>query len=109
MKITFNKFSVLLMYLMVIALLVYVLITKEYPPTSFIIAYYGFWIGQSVVTAKVYTDRKKREQEAENKQTAVEAITEMVSPYINEENASEIVERCLGFEPTKTKKRSTKK
>lgn len=109
MKVTFNKFSVLLMYLMVIALLVYVLITKEYPPTSFIIAYYGFWIGQSIVTAKVYTDKKKREREAENKQTTIEAVIDLVTPYVNEENASEIVEKCLGFEPTKTKKGSKKK
>lgn len=108
MKITFNKFSVLLMYVMITALLVYVLITKEYPPTSFIIAYFGFWICQSIVTARLYTGKKKREEEATKKQTTLEAVMDLVAPYINEENASEICEKYLGFEPTK-KKGSKKK
>lgn len=109
MKITFNKFSVLLMYLMITALLVYVLITKEYPPTSFIIAYFGFWICQSIVTAKLYTSKKQREDDAITKKTMLDAAMEAMKPYINEENASEICEKYLGIDLTKTKKGSKKK
>lgn len=96
MKVSFNKFSVLLMYVMIITLLVYVLITKEYPPTSFIIAYFGFWIAQSVVTAKLYRDKKERED--------CDTLKEFIAKYINEENADALIEKYLDIKPKRRSK-----
>lgn len=48
---TFNKFSVLLMYIMVIGLFAFCFIVKDYPPAEFTYCWFGFWMLQAVITA----------------------------------------------------------
>lgn len=101
-KITFNKLSVILMYIMVIGLPVICILLKEYPPDAFLYCWFGFWVVQAIITAKLRISKRKREEQTD--------ILDIIETYINEDNISEVSERLLGVKltPKKSKKKSTK-
>jgi hypothetical protein len=89
-RITFNKFSVLLMYVMVIAVPVICVLVKDYPPDALIYCWFGFWAIQAVVTARLRNAKRKHEGDADFWTEAVK--------YINEDNVESIVEHYTGLD-----------
>ena len=100
-KIRFSRCAVCLMYINVIGLFVYVAMTKDYPPTAFIIAWMGFWCVQAIVTAVLEINKR-----GNNKQIS---FVEAALPYINEENINALIERYLDITPTYRKAKKVKK
>lgn len=98
-KITFNKCSVLLMYICIIGLFAFCYITNNYPPAEFTYCWFGFWVAQAIITCKLQIDKRKKK----NKTDFLEAVT----PYINEDNVDNLIEKYLGVDLIK-KRRQTK-
>lgn len=98
MKVTFNKFSVCLMYLAVIGFPVSLVLTSSWPPMEVTICWFAFWIGQAVITATLQISKKKREQKYK--------LVNEFSRYITEDNVNEIIESKTGLKikPRKEKK-----
>lgn len=99
MKINFSRFSVLLMYVMVIGLPIYSTIIGSYPSDIFIICWYVFWCVQAIATMTL-TINKRKQNLAEK---AVEETLPEIHKYINENNVSQVIERIFGFKPKVTK------
>lgn len=95
MRITFNKFSVLLMYIMIIGFMAVCLIMKEWPPAEFTYCWFAFWIAQAVITAALQINKRKHRYN--------ESLLEAVTPYINQDNAEAIARKLTGVD-LKTKK-----
>lgn len=91
-KIKFSKIAVSLMYLNIIGMFAYVAITKDYPPTAFIVAWFGFWAVQAVATAVLEINKR-----GHNRQIT---LTDAVVPYLNQENCNALIEHFIGIEPT---------
>ena len=100
-KLTFNKASVLLMYIMVIGIFAFCFITQQYPPAEFTYCWFGFWIAQAAITCILQINKRKDRHKTEDRISFWEAIT----PYINADNADKLIERYIGIEPNYKKKK----
>lgn len=90
-KVNFSRLSVILMYINIIGMFVYVAMTKDYPPTSFVIAWFGFWAVQAVVTCKLQIDKRKH--------NANISFWDAALPFLNQENICALAERYLDITP----------
>ena len=94
-NLTFNKASVILMYIMVICLFLFCYITQQYPPAEFTYCWFIFWIAQAIITCVLQINKRKSRRHDQERISFFEAIT----PYINEENVNSIVEKYTGISP----------
>lgn len=99
-KLSFSRVSVLLMYVNIIGMFAYVMITKDYPPTSFVIAWFGFWAVQAVVTCKLQLDKRKHNSNI--------SFWDAMLPYLNQENIAALAEKFLDIDLTYKKAKSIK-
>lgn len=95
-NITFNKMSVILMYVMVIGLPAVCIVLRDYPPNAFIYCWFGFWIVQAIITAKLRISKRKKQSEDD--------LLDYIGAYINEDNIADISEKFLGVELKPKKK-----
>jgi hypothetical protein len=103
MRISFNKASVCLMYVMVIGYLAVCLLIKDWPPAEFTYCWFGFWVVQALVTAHLEENKRAHKRQ----QTFLQALV----PYINEDNAEALVERWLDVDikPERRKRKQISK
>ena len=94
-NLTFNKASVILMYIMVICLFLFCYITQQYPPAEFTYCWFIFWIAQAIITCVLQINKRKSRRHEQERISFFEAIT----PYINEENVNSIIEKYTGISP----------
>jgi len=97
-KVSFNKASVILMYLMIIGLFLFCFITTAYPPIEFTICWFIFWIAQAIITCVLQINKRKVRHKTEEKELKVRLI-DALAPYFNEENANELIKKYVGIEP----------
>lgn len=96
-KLSFNKASVVLMYLMVIGLFAFCFITTSYPPSEFTYCWFLFWIAQACITCVLQINKRNHNSKTQTKISLLEAIT----PYINEDNVDQIISKYLDIDPVK--------
>mgnify|MGYP003427313138 CR=1 FL=1 len=99
-KLTFNKLSVILMYIMVIVMPVICVLIKDYPPDSLIYCWFGFWAIQAAITAKIRNEKRRTEKD--------KSIFDGLINYINEDNVDKVVEKYLGIDGLKKNNSSNK-
>lgn len=90
-NITFTKLNVIWADLMIIAVLGVSIVMGEYMPVAIACLWVGYWLARLVLTAVLHTKKKGRKQ----KYTFFEGI----APYINEDNATALIEKYVGIEP----------
>lgn len=90
---TFNKFSVILMYVMVVGLALLSTLRSSYPPSEFVYCWFGFWAVQAIITAHLKTNKRKNGKQ--------DRIVEEIAKYINDDNAQALAEKFLGVNITK--------
>lgn len=100
-NITFNKFSVLLMYVMVISIFLFCYITQQYPPAEFTYCWFIFWIAQAAITCVLQINKRSDRRRTQQQTSLFEAVV----PYINEENVDKIIEKYFDIEPTKKRRK----
>lgn len=100
-KFSFSRISVVLMYLNIIGMFIYVAMTKDYPPTSFIIAWFGFWAIQAIVTCTLQINKRRHNSNI--------SFWDAVLPYLNQENICALAERYLDITPTYKKAKNVQK
>lgn len=100
-KINFSRISVLLMYINIIGMFIYVAMTKDYPPTSFIIAWFGFWSVQAIITCTLQINKRKHNVNI--------SFWDAALPYLNEDNICALAERYLDITPVYKKAKVVKK
>lgn len=100
-KLNFSRISVLLMYINIIGMFLYVAMTKDYPPTSFIVAWFGFWSVQAIVTCTLQINKRKH--------NANISFWDAALPYLNEDNICALAERYLDITPVYKKAKVVEK
>jgi hypothetical protein len=98
MKITFSKFSVSLMYIMIIGYLAICLVIRSWPPAEFTYCWFGFWSIQAVLTTILRNSKRKHE--------FMKILVGEFRPYINNENALKILERITNIDFEKGSKKN---
>ena len=86
MNLNFNRFSVLLMYIMVIGLAIVSLFTEI--SNTFVICWYCFWCVQALATMTLTINKRK--------QTLTEKAVKDTIKNLKEENIKEIIEILKG-------------
>lgn len=86
---TFNRGSVILMYVNIMALPIVCFKLESYPPKVFVICWFVFWTVQALITVQIHVTKKK------NKQT--DKILEEAKKYITEDNVASVVKHSTGI------------
>jgi hypothetical protein len=86
---TFNKASVILMYINIMSLPVICFKLESWPSKYFIFCWFAFWTIQAILTARIHIKKKRRVQDSK-------AFDE-VKKYITEDNVAEVLKRFTGI------------